>query len=696
MAERDLTFNRPPPDQVDDIHSNDPYNQPTTHQNIRQNDNPFADSSSLESRHNSFNLSDEDTSHYGKPFNVYNNSFPSRDGTSSNLLSHQSSVDDLRNPSQQNLHSPDSPGGIHVPPEFDRYPTMNNSNSRNSLNSHLYNSANNSNGQLNGALAYSSTNNLLRSEDDSSSMSDKSADPFVQSADYSPFGGYPASSFPLHIDEKEPDDYLHNPDPVADAAYDNNRFMYDLKNMDRRSLGGMIGLIILFLGAAFIFIVFPVLTYSGVTSTYKPEAYEKLTQYKYPLISSIRTDLVDPDTPSDALWKENRLGKKWKLAFSDEFNVEGRTFYEDDDQFFNGLDTHYDATKDLEWYDPDAVTTANGSLVLTMDAYKNHDLYYRSGMVQSWNKLCFNEGMIMISARLPNYGNVSGLWPGLWTMGNLGRPGYTASTEGLWPYTYDSCDAGITANQSSPDGISYLPGQRLNSCTCPGEDHPNRGTGRGAPEIDIIEGEVDSNIKNGVASQSYQLAPFDIWYYPDYNFVEIHDLDVTSMNTYTGGPLQQAFSATTTLNTQWYERGDEAGEYQVYGYEYLNDNDDGYLTWYVGTPTMTVHSYALAPNGNIGWRRIPKEPMSIIMNLGISNNWAYIDWPSLLFPVQMHIDYVRIYQPEDNILMTCDPEDYPTYDYIQDHLNIYENVNLTSFEDGGYSFPKNKLVHGCD
>ena len=72
--------------------------------------------------------------------------------------------------------------------------------------------------------------------------------------------------------------------------------------------------------------------------------------------------------------------------------------------------------------------------------------------------------------------------------GNLGRPGYLALTEGVWPYTYDSCDAGITPNQSSPDGISYLPGQRLNKCTCPGEAHPNRGVGRGAPEIDALEG----------------------------------------------------------------------------------------------------------------------------------------------------------------------------------------------------------------
>lgn len=34
--------------------------------------------------------------------------------------------------------------------------------------------------------------------------------------------------------------------------------------------------------------------------------------------------------------------------------------------------------------------------------------------------------------------------------------------------------------------LSYLPGQRVSACTCPGEDHPgpNVQTGRGAPEIE--------------------------------------------------------------------------------------------------------------------------------------------------------------------------------------------------------------------
>ena len=80
-----------------------------------------------------------------------------------------------------------------------------------------------------------------------------------------------------------------------------------------------------------------------------------------------------------------------------------------------------------------------------------------------------------------------------------------------WPYTYDSCDVGTVANQTvngipaaatvngdKGDGgaLSYLPGQRLSRCTCPGESHPgpkhSDGTfvGRSAPEIDIFEAQV--------------------------------------------------------------------------------------------------------------------------------------------------------------------------------------------------------------
>lgn len=523
-----------------------------------------------------------------------------------------------------------------------------------------------------------------------------STNPFMVDDDFSPFGGYPANSFPLTLDEKEEDDYLHNPDPISDAEYEKNRFWKDLKSLDKRSAWGLVGLLFLLLGALAVFVVIPAVTYTGVTD-HKPviQSYEILTQYVYPQLSAIRTNLVDKDTPKDFYTRKAKDGSDWQLVFSDEFAAEGRTFYEGDDQFWYAPDFHYDATHDLEWYDPDAVSTSNGTLKLRMDAFKNHDLYYRSGMLHSWNRLCFTQGVLEISVKLPNHGKITGLWPGLWSMGNLGRPGYMATTEGVWPYSYEACDSGITANQSSTDGISYLPGQKLNSCTCPGEDHPNPGTGRGAPEIDIIEGEVDTTILNGVASQSMQIAPYDIWYIPDYNFVEIHNASVTTINTYAGGPFQQAVSGITTLNTDWYELGDGTRYFQKYAYEYLHDNDNGYCRWFVGdNPTFTVNAWALSPNGNIDWRRISKEPMSIVMNMGISNNWAFIDWPSLVFPTVFEIDYVRIYQPEDAISLTCDPEDHPTFDYINNHPLAYNIWNYTSWESAGYSFPKNKLT-GC-
>ena len=178
---------------------------------------------------------------------------------------------------------------------------------------------------------------------------------------------------------------------------------------------------------------------------------------------------------------------------------------------------------DMEWYDPAAVTTANGTLEIRFDAFENHGLSYRSGMVQSWNKTCFTGGMLEASISLPGRGDTVGFWPGFWSMGNLGRPGYAATTEGLWPYSYnsDKCDAGITANQSQTDGISYLPGMRLPMCTCEGEDHPSPGRSRSAPEIDVIEASVGTLAEGakermiGGVSQSCQIAPFDIWYQPD-------------------------------------------------------------------------------------------------------------------------------------------------------------------------------------
>lgn len=49
----------------------------------------------------------------------------------------------------------------------------------------------------------------------------------------------------------------------------------------------------------------------------------------------------------------------------------------------------------------------------------------------------------------------------------------------------------------------------MSSCTCQGEDHagPDVTYGRGVPEIDILEGQLDLSVDKGQVSQSAQFAP---------------------------------------------------------------------------------------------------------------------------------------------------------------------------------------------
>jgi beta-glucanase (GH16 family) len=46
-----------------------------------------------------------------------------------------------------------------------------------------------------------------------------------------------------------------------------------------------------------------------------------------------------------------------------------------------------------------------------------NDLNFKSGMVQSWNKLCFQNSMYFeVSTVLPGNNRIGGFWPGIWTM----------------------------------------------------------------------------------------------------------------------------------------------------------------------------------------------------------------------------------------------------------------------------------------
>jgi beta-glucanase (GH16 family) len=67
-----------------------------------------------------------------------------------------------------------------------------------------------------------------------------------------------------------------------------------------------------------------------------------------PLLTNLRRGLIDPDTPQSAMTRTSADGSKQVLVFSDEFNTDGRTFYDGDDPYFEAVDIWYGATQDLE------------------------------------------------------------------------------------------------------------------------------------------------------------------------------------------------------------------------------------------------------------------------------------------------------------------------------------------------------------
>jgi beta-glucanase (GH16 family) len=149
--------------------------------------------------------------------------------------------------------------------------------------------------------------------------------------------------------------------------------------------------------------------------------------------------LIDIKTPQTSYTMNSYMdGSEMQLVFSDEFEVDGRTFYPGDDPYWEAVNLHYWAvsacyiyfavpllddnlqTNNMEWYDPEAVTTKNGSLQITLSQKQTHDLNYQGGMISSWNKFCFTGGIVVASVSLPGLSDVVGLWPAVWTMGNLG------------------------------------------------------------------------------------------------------------------------------------------------------------------------------------------------------------------------------------------------------------------------------------
>jgi len=278
----------------------------------------------------------------------------------------------------------------------------------------------------------------------------------------------------------------------------------------------------------------------------------------------------------------------------------------------------------------------------------------------------------------------------------------------MWPYSYDSCDLGTFPGQIGKDGqpvavatagkggvpLSSQPGQRLSACTCPGSDHPGPSVnvGRGVPEIDILEAQIDTFRRQGEVSQSFQTAPYDMGFIPnqDPGAMLIYNTTQTYPNSYKGGPYQQALSSVSYIDNKYFGGGDDA--FASYGFEYWSDpnnRDEGYITWYYNDQkTWKATAALIGPNSEsqISQRLISEEPMVhvqallfhslilitsatclqyLILNLGMSPDFQKPDFKNLKFPAKMYVDYVRVYQRKGiKHGMTCNPPNRPTTDYI--------------------------------
>ncbi|KAL9935405.1 hypothetical protein V8E36_005753 [Tilletia maclaganii] len=565
------------------------------------------------------------------------------------------------------------------------------------------------------------------------------------------------------MDEFEKDEYarlLFDWDGMDEVAEEDDD-LHDPQKPIRRSLspwrcctnvGGLFLVVLTLLG---LLMLLPILSEVQIVWLERHGPGPNITLATVAGVENLRWSIIDPDTPRSALQRVGGLDGKtrYNLVFSDEFNEDQRTFEPGMDPWWEAVDLWYWGTGDYERYSSGQVTTSGGALRIKLEERPLGGLNFRSGMLQSWNKLCMNGAAYMeVSVQLPGYANVSGLWPAVFTLGNLGRAGYGATLEGMWPYSYNTCDVGTLANQTTTDGfpasaptggnttfnrkhdttaISFLPGQKLSACTCPQDDHPGPAlsgddgqtyfVGRSVPEIDIIEGQVSwSGVME--VSQSVQMAPFNYLYKLSNSTGPAFTIfnNQSHPNGYDGEVTQQSISyVTPTLQGAVEHPGPNAVSrapvggiqarpgYAVYGYE-IEPGPEGYISWVSGgTPSFRLNAAAFDPDpiSGIGRRVMSEEPMSIIMNLAISTAWSQPNWANLTFPATMSVDYVRIYAPasdDPNLAISCDPPNAPTADYIARHSVAYSNPNMTIWggtaEGGGYEqyWPRNSLQpQGC-
>jgi len=441
----------------------------------------------------------------------------------------------------------------------------------------------------------------------------------------------------------------------------------------------------------------------------------------------------DSTTPKSAYTITDSEAKAHTLVFSDEFNTPGRKFANGEDPKWTALEIGDTSNQGAAFYLPSQAMIADdlgesSLLILTENASHTGDsptgekgifMPFRSAMLQSWNKFCFTGGIVEFRARQPRG---AGYWPALWLFGNLGRAVYQDSNTGLWPWSYDQCDPDLKLPPTDPT-------QRISACDSHDleTDGLHAYQGRGATELDVLEGAVTNGGTNSYVVGSLQLSPG----VPPFFRPPLFDFPTKSgpgawYNGLSFGPPIEGLASGGFPNNGWYgppwgadcptgcpdalsggfvELDDLDTRYWTYRLEWKT-GPNGHLAWYydgafvwaMAADAFGEYSVCSDRNGvkecsRTPARQIPEEPMSIVMNTAIGSwNGGKSALDGKHWPAKFFVDYVRVWQETENV--GCNPPNYPTKKYIDNHALWYgEPAAPSGYDTCPEKYPPSAYTH---
>jgi hypothetical protein len=251
-------------------------------------------------------------------------------------------------------------------------------------------------------------------------------------------------------------------------------------------------------------------------------------------------------------------------------------------------------------------------------------------------------------------------------LGNLARPSYVRSTEGIWPWSHDQCG-------TSEEAMDNRKVQKLSNC--------RYGKGRGSPEIDIIEAQpgdfvfsyenvtqVDNTTRNiyverPIISSSLQVSPGvssklrpvepnlpeeGEWYqdlFPmggpaygedkgavassrTFNSTNATTATPRMINNYWYGQLVNDDPPVWQdgLSCNWHHGSDFYTKQVVLRTEWQTGTDDGYVRWFNGDELIfevTADTLKSKPGAADAIAQIPYEAMYLILNTDVSPRWGW-------------------------------------------------------------------------